>query len=290
MTANARWPVLVTGASSGIGLETALYLAERGYLVCATMRDLSRRQGLDAEAARRRVSLEVEALDVTDGSSIDAVIRKLVDRHGGLHGLVSNAGIQIRGYFEDLEDEEIRDVFDVNLFGTMAVVRAALPLMRKARQGRIVIVSSVGGLLGSIGLSAYCASKHAVEGFAEALSLEVAALGVHVSIVEPAIVRTDIWGRNKRIARAARDSRSVYYQWFENEERLSDQLVANAQTTATDVAGTVHRALSARRPRLRYVVGRRVSALLLLRRYIPAAAFERLYFGEVIRRVTGVRA
>jgi NAD(P)-dependent dehydrogenase (short-subunit alcohol dehydrogenase family) len=290
MTGSARWPVLVTGASSGIGLETALHLAERGFLVCATMRDLHRRDELDAEVARRRVSLQVEALDVTDAASVDAVVRGLAQRYGGIRGVVNNAGIQVRGYFEDLSDNEIREVFDVNLFGTMAVVRSVLPSMRAARQGRIVIVSSVGGLLGSPALSAYCSSKHGLEGFAESLSLEVAGLGVQVSIVEPAIVRTAIWGKNKRIARAARENHGVYHQWFQNEERFSDKLVVEARTTATDVARAVGRALSAHRPRLRYVVGRQVSALLLLRRYIPAAMFERLYFGEVIRRVTGARA
>jgi NAD(P)-dependent dehydrogenase (short-subunit alcohol dehydrogenase family) len=283
-------PVLVTGASSGIGLETALYLAERGFSVCATMRDLSRRDELEAQAAKRRVSVQVEALDVTNAGSIEAVVRTLRDRHGGVHALVNNAGVQLRGYFEDCSDDEIRSVFDVNLFGTMAVVRAVLPLMRSARQGRIIIVSSVGGLLGSMGLSAYCASKHALEGFGESLSLEVAGLGLHVSIVEPAIVKTEIWDRNRHIARSALGSNSPYERWFHNEERLSDELVAQARTTPDDVAKTVHQALSAPRPRLRYVVGDRVSALLLLRRYAPAALFERLYFGEVIRRVTGARA
>src|SRR5262245_45268120 len=157
----AKWPVLVTGASSGIGLETAILLAARGYTICATMRDLSRRHVLDAEARQRNLSVQVEALDVTAPAGIEAVVHSLVDRYGGIYGVVSNAGLQVRGYFEDMTDAEIRSVFEVNLFGTMAVVRAVLPMMRAARQGRIVIVTSVGGLLGSLALSAYCASKHA---------------------------------------------------------------------------------------------------------------------------------
>jgi NAD(P)-dependent dehydrogenase (short-subunit alcohol dehydrogenase family) len=289
MSDTAGRPILVTGASSGIGLETALYLAERGFPVCATMRDLGRRDQLEAEAKKRQVSVQVEALDVTNPASIERVVRALQHRHGGVYAVVNNAGVQLRGYFEDCSDDEIRSVFEVNLFGTMAVVRAVLPLMRAARQGRIVIVSSVGGLLGSIGLSAYCASKHALEGFGESLSLEVAGLGLQVSIVEPAIVKTEIWERNKHIARAAVGQQSPYEGWFHNEERLSDELVATARTSKADVARTVYQALCARRPRLRYVVGDRVSALVLVRRYVPAALFERLYFGEVIRRVTGAR-
>jgi NAD(P)-dependent dehydrogenase (short-subunit alcohol dehydrogenase family) len=279
--------VLITGASSGIGLETALHLAAQGYTVCATMRDLSRRDALEAEARRRHLSVQVDALDVTDPASIDAVVRSVVDRYGGIYGVVNNAGLQVRGYFEDMADAEIRTLFDVNLFGTMAVVRAVLPVMRAVRRGRIVIVSSIGALLGSPALSAYCASKHALEGFGEALSLEVSALGIHVILVEPAIVQTEIWRRNRRVARGALNPASPYREWFQREERLVDRLVAGAPTSAFHVAQAVHQAITVRQPRLRYVVGGRAALLLILRRYVPAALFERIYFGEVIRRVTG---
>ena len=285
----AKWPVLVTGASSGIGLETALYLAEHGYSVCATMRDLSRRDALETAARQRNLNLQIEALDITDPASIEAVVRLLVDRYGGIHGLVNNAGFQLRGYFEDQSDAEIRSVFEVNLFGTMAVVRAVLPVMRAAGQGRIVIVSSIGGLLGAMALSSYCASKHALEGFGETLWLEVCALGIQVSLVEPAIVQTEIWRGNRHVAAAALDPAGPYHQWFLSEERLADRLVATSPTTTLDVARAVRRALTAKRPRLRYLVGWRAAFLLVLRRYLPATVFERLYFGEVIRRVTGTR-
>lgn len=289
VNAGATRPILVTGASSGIGLETALYLAERGHLVCATMRDLRRRDALDAEARRRHLSLDVAALDITAPHSIQAVVTDVVQRYGGILGVVNNAGQQVRGYFEDTTDEEIRRLFDANLFGTMAMIRAVLPIMRSARQGRILVVSSVGGLMGAPALSAYCASKHALEGFAEALSLEVAGWGVQVAIVEPAIVQTEIWRGNRHLAHGSLDSASPYYEWFQTEERLADRLVTSAPTHARDVARAVHRALSARRPRLRYFVGRRAALLVTLRRYVPAPLFDRLYFGEVIRRITGSR-
>jgi NAD(P)-dependent dehydrogenase (short-subunit alcohol dehydrogenase family) len=278
--------VLVTGASSGIGLETALYLAAQGYTVCATMRDLTRRQALDEEAARRKLSIHVEALDICDAASAQALVRSLIHQYGGIYGLVNNAGTQIRGYFEDLTEEEIRSVFDVNLFGTMTMVRAVLPTMRARCEGRILIVSSIGGLLGSMALSAYCASKHALEGFGEALSLEVAALGIQVTLIEPAIVRTEIWGSNRRIASGALNPASPNFQWFKATERLTDRVVASAPTTPLDVACTVRTALAARRPRLRYIVGRRAALLMALRRYLPQPIFEGIYFGELVRRVT----
>lgn len=278
--------VLITGASSGIGLETAVYLAERGFEVYATMRDLSRRDRLDAEAARRNVSVHVLQLDVTDPASMEKAVGSVMAEAGRIDGLVNNAGTQLRGYFEDLSDTEIRQIFETNVFGTMAVTRAVLPCMRGARGGHIVVVSSVGGRIGWLALSAYCASKFALEGFGEALALEVAPLGIGVSLVEPGIIKTDIWSRNRGVAKGALDPGSPYHAWFCASERLADRLVEASGTRPADVARAVHRALSARRPRLRYLVGRRARLVVSLRRLLPEELFERLYVREAVRRVT----
>jgi NAD(P)-dependent dehydrogenase (short-subunit alcohol dehydrogenase family) len=283
----AKQAVLVTGASSGIGLETALHLARHGFRVFATMRDLSRRTRLDAEAARRGLALEVLGLDVTDRASVQAAVATVADRAGALYGLVNNAGVQLRGYFEDLSPEEMARVFETNLFGAMAATRAVVPHLRAAGRGRIVMMTSIGGRLGAPALSAYCASKFALEGFSEALALEMRLVGVDVSVVEPAIVKTEIWGTNRVVARAALRAESPYARWFSRSERLVDRLVAAAPTPPADVARAVHQALTARRPRLRYVVGGRARLLLGLRAYLPGESFERLYFGAVVRQVTG---
>ena len=278
--------VLTTGASSGLGLEVAVHLAERGFRVCASMRDLSRGDALAAEARRRGVSLEMLQLDVRDQDSIDRAICHVIERYGRIDGLINNAGVQLRGFFEDLSDDEIRGLFDVNVFGTMAVTAAVLPHMRTARRGRIVIVTSIGGRIGAPALSAYCSSKFALEGFGEALALETRLFGVRVVLVAPAIVSTAIWGTNRGIAEAAADLRSPYSAWFTNTERLADQLVATSPTKPVDVASTVQHALTAPYPRLRYVVGWRAGMLVALRRYLPVALFERVYFGAAVRRVT----
>lgn len=278
--------VLITGASSGLGLETAVYLAERGFRVYATMRNLSRRDRLDAEAARRKVQLEVLQLNVTDETSINTAVRAIVAQSGGIYGLINSAGIQLRGYFEDLSDAEIRQVFETNVFGTMAVIRAVLPHMRAARRGRIVIITSVGGRMGSLALSAYCASKFALEGFGESLALEMAPLAVQVTLVEPAIIKTNIWDKNRGVARGALDPNNPYFAWFRESERLADRLVRTAPTQPVDVARAVYKVLTARRSRLRYMVGRRAALVVGLRRYLPGELFERLYFGEAVRRVT----
>jgi NAD(P)-dependent dehydrogenase (short-subunit alcohol dehydrogenase family) len=269
--------ILVTGASSGLGLETALHLAASGFQVFATMRDLARRGPLDEEARRRRVEIEALQLDVTDRASIDRALVVVAERCGTLYGLVNNAGVQVRGYFEDVADDEVRDLFETNVFGTMAVTRAVLPQMREAGRGRIVIVSSIGGRIGAPGSSVYCASKFALEGFGESLALEAKLVGVSVSVIAPAVVKTDIWSRNRGVARGAYSSESPYRDRFSGLERLTDGMVARASTTATEVARAVEAALTAKEPRMRRVVGRRAALMLAARKRLPGAMFDRLY-------------
>ncbi|MBC8263454.1 MAG: SDR family oxidoreductase [Anaerolineales bacterium] len=281
--------VLITGAGTGIGLETALYLAEQGFLVYASVPDLSQQAAVDTAAAERGVSLQVLQLDVTDQQNIQSAVDTIIEESGGIYGLVNNAGIALRGYFEDLSEEEIRQLFEVNVFGTMAVTRMVLPHMRDARRGRIVIITSVGGRIGSLAVSTYCATKFAQEGFGESLAQEVVPFGIYVSLVEPAIIKTERWGPHRGFAERALDPGSSYYAWFLESQRLTDRLVETSPTRPVHVAKAVHRALMAKRPKLRYVVGRRASLVLTLRRYLPSELFERLYFGEAVRRVTNVK-
>jgi len=281
--------LLITGASTGLGMETALHLAERGFDVFASMPDLNEREALDASAARRRVHLTVLELDVRDQSGISKAVSTVVEKSGGIYGLVNNAGIALRGYFETLTEEEIRRVFEVNVFGTMAVTRAVLPHMRAARSGRIVFMTSVGGRIGSFAVSAYCATKFAQEGFGESLFQEVLPHGICVSLVEPAIIKTERFGVHRGVAKGARDTGSPYYAWFQESERLTDRLVESSPTRPNHVARAVHRALTSKRPKLRYVVGWRAGLILALRNYLPGELFERFYFGEAVRRVTRSR-
>lgn len=278
--------ILITGASSGIGLASAILLAERGYTVYATMRDLDRQECLANEAAAREVSLSILQLDITDEQSIKRVIDTIICRFGKIDGIVNCAGIQLRGYFEDLSQPEIEQLFETNLFGAMALTRAILPHMRMAKAGRILLISSIGGLIGSMSLTAYCATKFALEGFGEAIALETAPLGIQVSLIEPAILRTEIWGRNRGIAQGALKPDSTYKEWFHKSEQLTDRLVQSATIDVTDVAKVIDEALSARHPKLRYVVGNKAKIILLLRKLLPSRLFESLYFGTSIRLTT----
>jgi NAD(P)-dependent dehydrogenase (short-subunit alcohol dehydrogenase family) len=278
--------ILVTGAANGLGKEIALYLAERGYAVYGTMRDLAQSAELEEAARARGVTLRLLALDVTDRASIDRAVQTIVDETGGVYGVVNNAGIGLRGFFEDLGADEIKAVFEANVFGLMAVTQACIPHMRKARRGRIFLVSSVGGRIGSIGVSAYCSTKWAVEGFGESLYQEMTPFGVRVVIVEPGIIKTERWSVNRGNARRAHAADSPYREWFERTEQQSDNLVRMSTATAADVAAVIHKALVVERPRLRYVIGGKAKLAVTLRRYLPGELFERIYFGEIIRRVT----
>lgn len=278
-------PILVTGSSTGLGLETARYLAERGFRVYATVRDPDHVRELREASAGRGVSLEVLRLDLTDQASIDQAVATVVAETGGIFGLVNNGGVGLRGCLEDVSDAEIRHVFETNVFGTIAVTQAVLPHMRAAGRGRIVTISSVGGRIATFGLSIYNASKFAQEGLGEALALELAPFGLHAVLVEPGIIKTTRWTTNRGTAEKARDGESPYLRLFQAAEEVADHLVERSRTRPVDVARTVHRALTVEKPRMRYIVGRPASAAVLARRYLPEQFFERVYFGTFLRRL-----
>lgn len=278
--------VLITGASTGLGLATALHLAERGFTVYAALRNPEQAAKIEAAAAARGTRLRPVTLDITNATQIQAAVETIVSESGGIDALVNNAGIGLRGYFEDLQPAEIEQLFAVNLFGTMAVTRAVLPAMRQAGRGRIIIITSVGGHIASLGLSSYCASKFAQEGFGEALYQELQPFGIHVSLVAPAIIKTERWGQNRGTAAGAAAEDSPYRALFLASEAAADRLVQSSPTRPDDVARCVERILMARRPALRYVVGRRARVALWLKRFLPERFFERLYFGTAIRHVT----
>jgi len=281
--------VFVTGAGSGLGFETTLFLSGKGYAVWGSVLNAAEAAALAEGAERRQVPVRVLQMDVTKQHEIDAAVRALLGKAGRIDGLVQFAGIGLSGFFEDLSLEEVRRLYDVNLFGVMAVTQAVLPHMRAARAGRIVITSSVLGRIGAMATSGYVSSKFAVEGFAECLAQEVAPFGIHVSLLEPGLVRTPMVGINRNRAKRALDPNSSYYAWFSQHEKIVDDRLRRSRVTTVDVARTVHKILTSSRPRLRYVVGLPAILILSLRRHIPGEMFERLLFSYIRRRVTAPR-
>jgi NAD(P)-dependent dehydrogenase (short-subunit alcohol dehydrogenase family) len=278
--------ILVTGAATGLGKEMALYLAERGFRVYGTTRDVRQAEDLKAAARERNADVHVLPLDVTNLESIDAAVKTIVAESGGIYGVINNAGIGLRGYFEDLTAEEIQKLFDANVFGVMNVTRAVLPYMREAKRGRVILISSVGGRIGALSVTAYCSTKFAIEGFGESLFQELAPLGIRVVLIEPGIIKTERWSTNRGTAKNAMNPDSPYYAWFMQSEKESDQLVKAQTAVPADVAAVVHQALIAERPKLRYMIGRKAKLAVALKRFVPGELFERLYFGIIMRRVT----
>ena len=277
--------ILITGSSTGLGLETALHLAERGFRVYATIRDLDHRQKVLDAATERGVEIHVVQLDMTDAASIEQAVATIVAAEGTIFGLVNNGGIGLRGCLEDTTDEEVRRLFETNVVGTVAVTRAVLPHMRAAGRGRIVTITSVGGRISAFGVGLYCASKFAQEGLTEALWQEVGHFGIKAVIVEPGIIKTERWGMHRGEAKGASDPASPYYRLFRANEATADRLVERSRTRPGDVAAAVHKAMTAENPKLRYVVGRPAAVVIKLRRFLPERLFERVYFGTFQKRI-----
>lgn len=275
--------ILVTGASRGLGRAIALQTAGKGFRVWAGIRDQAAASELASTAQTRGVDLRPLILDVTDKKSIETACEEIERTSSTLYGIVNNAGVTGRSFFEDYPEEHIRRIFEVNLFGPMNVIRCALPLMRANGSGRIVNISSIGGRIGSASVAPYTASKFGLEGFSESLDMELRPFGIYVSVISPGVIRTDIWDEEGRILPSARNPRSPYYQYFWRLERQVEQLLSSSKLTPDDVARQVVQVLQSSHPRQRYVVGRRASMAVMLRKYLPDRLFERVYFGAIQR-------
>ena len=191
---------LITGASSGFGLLMSVTLAKRGWRVLATMRDLNRREKLENAARDAGVleRIEFHALDITNREQIAKIANLVAGRGEPLHALVNNAGFAVPGFADDVTDAELREQFDTNFFGTVAVTQALLPQMRRQGFGHVLMVTSISGRMGYPGVSSYAASKFALEGWTETLRFEMLPLGIHAVLIEPGSFETDIWTRNAK--------------------------------------------------------------------------------------------
>jgi NAD(P)-dependent dehydrogenase (short-subunit alcohol dehydrogenase family) len=277
--------VLITGASTGLGLETALHLASIGFRVFASVRSEASRELVAQAASERGVSVETLKLDLTDGASIEAAVAEVVATAGGLYALINNGGVGLRGCLEDCSEAEIRQLFETNVLGTILVTREVLPVMRAAGCGRVITIASIAGRVCGWGVTMYCSTKWAQEGLGEGLAQELWPFGIQSIVVEPGIIKTERWHEHRGTAAGANDPESPYYGLFWASEAIADKIVQRSPTKPQDVAETIAQALTAEEPNLRYVVGRAAKVVISLRRHLPPGLFERLYFGGHIRRL-----
>jgi len=264
---------IVTGSSSGFGLLICVEMAKAGFRVVASMRDFGRREKLDQAAGPLAPHMNVRRLDVTESATIPAFVEAVVHDYGRIDALVNNAGFAMAGFAEDLKLEEIRRQFDTNFFGAVAMTKAVLPIMRRQQSGHIIMMSSIGGLVGAPGLGSYEASKHALEGWSESVRLEVNPFGIRVVLVEPGSYETDIWTRNAVLGEKTQDPSSPYSA---RSQRLREFARKLKKRDPAEVASLVVRIAQDPSPKLRYLVGPDAHIQLWLKRILPWKSFEKL--------------
>jgi len=266
--------VLITGASTGIGRATALRLDRAGWRVFAGVRKREDAEALRAAGGERLTPL---ILDVTEAGQIAAAAATVEAGAGGrLDGLVNNAGVAIPGPLETLAIEDFRRQIEVNMTAHVAVTQAMLPSIRAAR-GRVVFISSIGGRVAFPLTGAYHAAKFGVEAVGDIFRQELRPWGIKVSIVEPGSIDTPIWERGERTAdQLATPEREALYGEAVDRYRKVIKDTAERGIPAEKVAEVIERALTANRPRSRYLVGLEAKLGARLRQWLPTPVFDRV--------------
>ena len=263
MSPKPRPVVLITGASSGIGHATALALAARGWIVYGAARRVDRMQELEAAGC------QVIAMDVTDDASLRAGVDRIIREQRRLDVLVNNAGYGSYGALEDVPIDEARRQFEVNVFGLARLSQLVIPTMRALGRGRIINVSSIGGRIYEPIGSWYHATKFAVEGLSDSLRIELAPHGIDVVIIQPGPIRTE-WNTISRRSAQEYSGAGPYAEQaralVRNYERVDD---SPASGTPEDVAATIVRAATARRPKTRYATPASAKIVVAARRLLP---------------------
>ena len=255
---NDQKVAIVTGSSSGIGLESALLLARNGYITYATMRSPEKDTSIKTAVQKEGLPIRVVQLDVTDESSVKNAVDHIISEVGRIDLLVNNAGYGLGGALEDLSMEEIKSQYETNLFGLIRVTQAVLPTMRKQRSGRILNLSSGAGIFGYPGGSAYVSTKFAVEGLSESIAYELEPFGIKVILIEPGFIRTNFTNA-MAVAKKAQDPASPYSGLMQKIMASASELAKNA-SDAELVANIILDAASNPNPRLRYLAGKDVES------------------------------
>ena len=267
---------LITGCSSGIGLETAVLLASRGHRVYATMRDLSRGAALRERAAAAGVELELLPLDVTAPATIAAAAAVVEEREGRLTNLVNNAGFSYFGILEHFSEDEIRDQFDTNVYGPLRVTRAFLPLLRRDPSSRrtLVNVTSLNARVVYPLMGLYAATKFALLGLTEEWRHELRPFGIRAVSVEPGPIETKFGGGSLKRPAGYDPADSPYRTIVEAAEESFARLTTRDAGPPSKVARTILRAVEARNPRLHWTCGPLTTVSTLSLRFAPYGFVE----------------
>jgi NAD(P)-dependent dehydrogenase (short-subunit alcohol dehydrogenase family) len=278
---------IVTGSSSGIGLETSLTLAENNFTTYATMRNLDKASNILEVSERKNLSINVVQLDVTDDTSVQQAIQFVGEKEGRIDLLVNNAGYALLGAAEDLSSEDIQAQFNTNLFGVYRTIKEVIPIMRKqAGGGTIVNIGSVNGFVASPCASAYVATKFALEGLTQSLRYELAPFGIKVTIIDAGAIKTNIITSGMRIPKKIEEQlrrQQQQKQQNTNTSPFAEMTINILEKSKTIISNGLHprvvsdivlKAAKAEKPQPRYSAGDDAEKLLETRRQMTDVEFE----------------
>ena len=273
---NRQKVAIVTGSSSGIGYATSLILARNGFYTYASARNTNKSANLQSTADAERLPLKLIQLDVTDDRSVKAAVEQIVSEKGRIDVLVNNAGYGLFGAFEDLSVDEIKAQFETNFFGVIRVTQHVLPIMRSGIGGGgiIVNVSSVNGHVPFPVISAYVATKFALEGLSEPIAYELEPFGIKVILIEPGAIGSGFM-KGSVMSNRALDPKSAYFEFVRKVRSKISSDHENA-TQPEEIAKTIVQAVLSEKPEFRYVVGTDAVTLMQARKNMPFSDFQQM--------------
>ena len=268
---------LVTGSSSGIGLETVLSLARDGYHTFASMRNIEKAGELEHAAKKENLPIEIIELDVDKEESITSAIKKVVTKNGRLDVLVNNAGYGQFGCTEDLTINDFRKQFETNFFSIVRIIQEIAPIMRKQNSGNIINISSVVGRMGLPGSSAYISSKFALEGLGECLRYELGQFGIKTTMIEPGVIKTNFFNSMK-VPESKIDPK---YKTLTDNILAGLKMMVEMGTAPSQVAEAVMKAIHDDEMLPRYVVGTDAAMFLEAKKMKTDLEFEKYMSKEL---------
>lgn len=283
---NPQQTVFITGGTDGLGKAAALLLAEKGYRVFAAGRSAEKRAELDRLAASKKLPLESVEIDVCNEDSVSRAVRQVLGESGAIDVLINNAGVGFMAVVEELKLDDLRRQYETNVFGLLRVTQAVLPHMRERKAGRILMLSSVAGIVTPPTYGAYSSSKHAVEALSNALRLELYPFNVEVILIEPGYIMTNFQQTAKELAQpyVEGSTASPYAKVYSAAFGAASSSRRESKTTPEDCARVILHAMEASHPKARYTVTPLAKWASIGRRFLPDTlldSFLRRKFGIV---------